>query len=151
MINRCCLGGIVIGPLIPKMEQTKSGKECFTLRFDIKNNYRGLDTIISCIAFEETADKVMRFLDKGLVCNFIGYIKTFSLIYAQNKEYKKTYLVVEELDLIDIRGKTEENRRYWRQVAIAQHHKKLEEASKAELEYQETKTDDPNEELGKLL
>lgn len=111
-MNKVCLSGRTTAKGNYRIGQTGSASCRFTLavkrRFKNSNgNYES--DFINCVAFGKTADILNQYVDKGDLINVEGEIRTGSYTDQNGNRRYTTDVIVNGLDLLSSKKKTEQN------------------------------------------
>ena len=105
----------IIGRLTKDVElrRTNSGKAVasFTLAVnkDFKNDQGGYDAdFIDCVAFEQKAETISKYVRKGDRFGVVGQLTTRSYETKEGKKVKVTEVKVEKFDFLEKRKETED-------------------------------------------
>lgn len=95
-MNKAIMSGRLCADI--ELRQTPSGKKvcAFTLAVDRRGKDAGAD-FIDCVAWEKTAEFLVRYFQKGQQMNICGRLQTRSYEDKEGKKRKATEVVVEEV------------------------------------------------------
>lgn len=95
-MNKAIMSGRLCADI--ELRRTPSGKNvcAFTLAVDRRGKDAGAD-FIDCVAWEKTAEFLVRYFQKGQQMNICGRLQTRSYEDKEGKKRKATEVVVEEV------------------------------------------------------
>lgn len=107
-MNNCSFSGRITKD--PELKATESGtmylKFCLAVKRFVKSGEHPQSDFIDCVAWNKTAEIINTYCKKGSMLGVTGRLQTGT--YDKNGEKRKTCeLVVNDVDLLDTREKTE--------------------------------------------